>query len=947
MEIYSYGNVDALQSIFWTIKLIMGGSDYLDIIRTFIVVGFMVAAISGLSGMRVDKSWGWLVTLFVTFSILFIPKTDVIITDKLGSQPPVVVQNVPWSIGILKTLTSTAGHTLTTLAETASQTIPNPKLNIPAELSYQRNGLMFGNRLVKDTLTADIQDPQLKTDLINFIRNCTVYDLMDGTIPPRTFTAATNVWPLMSTTNPARFTSVKPTSAPPSTVSCTTAYSDLNTRLVPEIPQVMKILGAKLYPTLTPAAAVAQLDNAVLAGYQKTGIANVAATSADLIRQNIMINTFAETGQILGLQTNDPGAVMLAAASAQTTASLNASYTTQGRITEQALPLMRNVVEVLVIAGFPIFCIMAVVLSGRALANLIIFYVLGLVWIELWPFLFSILNSIATLESAKNIAAHGVSGLGTDGVSLETASGIYSTSLSDAAVVGSYLMAIPAIAAAMVYSGFKIAGAIPGINQMFGNAADREASQAAKGNYNYGNVSFEQQTLSPTRTSPFLVSNKSIQGTDQVDIRTGEARYEYNTGTNPLTITDGRQIGESFGRESADLRSSASAKLLQASSTTQAAYSEALALSKSASSGAVLANGTSVDRLGSDGLTASDKESVAKTLATRLGISDTSVARESLEERFGPSTFAGSLQQAGARGTVEDITNAISTARDTLRAKSVDNQLQVIDQFRTGGRFESLVSGNREATDRFDATYSRSRSLVDSASAELRQSEQYREFAQKAEAFTRGFNLNYNREFNDFLRQQGKLGVTGSELKGELAKFISSGELVGDSSGRTSWVSRFSDGGASPTRLGPDSYFDPGALDNRFRDDSGTLRSASQVETDRLSNASKVRGLQKSSGLTPGSQPSGDALRSQVSQGQSNVSDRVAPIQSEVNTAQANRDLADRAKSVSVFQVKGATGRNEAVDALENETGVKVENLDRKLQRSQEWKKDAWPNKKK
>jgi conjugal transfer mating pair stabilization protein TraG len=298
MEIYSYGNVDALHAIFWTVKLIMGGSDYLDIIRTFIIIGFMVAAISGLSGMRIEKSWGWLISLFVMFSVLFIPKTDVIITDKLGSQPPVVVQNVPWSIGFLKMITSTAGHTLTTLSETAAQTIPDPKRNLPAELSYQRHGLMFGNRLVKETLTADIQDPQLKVDLVNFIRNCTIYDLMDGTIDTKTFTTATDVWPLMRNTNPARFTSIKPTAGPPSVVSCTTAYDNLGPRLVVEVPQVMKILGAKLYPTLTPAAAVSQIDSAVLAGYQKTGIANVAAASADLIRQNIMINTFAETGQI-------------------------------------------------------------------------------------------------------------------------------------------------------------------------------------------------------------------------------------------------------------------------------------------------------------------------------------------------------------------------------------------------------------------------------------------------------------------------------------------------------------------------------------------------------------------------------------------------------------------------------------------------------------------------
>ena len=70
--------------------------------------------------------------------------------------------------------------------ETAFKAIPG-SANLPSELTYQRNGLVFGNRLVRDTGNVVLRDPHFRTDLINFIHNCTMYDLIDGTIDPATF----------------------------------------------------------------------------------------------------------------------------------------------------------------------------------------------------------------------------------------------------------------------------------------------------------------------------------------------------------------------------------------------------------------------------------------------------------------------------------------------------------------------------------------------------------------------------------------------------------------------------------------------------------------------------------------------------------------------------------------------------------------------------------------
>ncbi|WP_139101187.1 conjugal transfer protein TraG N-terminal domain-containing protein, partial [Acinetobacter baumannii] len=113
-----------------------------------------------------------------------------------------VVANVPFGMVMLGSITSTIGHTLTGLFETAFQTMPGPGA-LPSELTYEKNGLMFGNRLIRSTSKVTFQDPNFRTDLINFIHNCTMYDLIDGTIAPAVFSTSADVWPLMATPNPA------------------------------------------------------------------------------------------------------------------------------------------------------------------------------------------------------------------------------------------------------------------------------------------------------------------------------------------------------------------------------------------------------------------------------------------------------------------------------------------------------------------------------------------------------------------------------------------------------------------------------------------------------------------------------------------------------------------------------------------------------------------------
>ena len=145
----------------------------------------------------------------------------------------------------------------------------------------------------------------------------------------------------------------------------------------------------------------------------------------------------------MGQKINDPAAMALAVGRAQATAQQNATWINQGKLAEQALPVLRNVVEALSFALFPLLVLMLLLSSGRDSLLLFKGYALVMVWIQLWPPLFAVLNYMASIYAAQDLAAAADLGSGARTLSLRTASTIYNRAISGEAVVGHLALAVP------------------------------------------------------------------------------------------------------------------------------------------------------------------------------------------------------------------------------------------------------------------------------------------------------------------------------------------------------------------------------------------------------------------------------------------------------------------------------------------------------------------------
>ncbi len=637
-EIYSYGNNDALYGVFNAVAAMVGANGYTGALAIVVTAGFITALLAYAFAPDKLNGWKWLAGVVLIYSVLLVPRVTVGIVDKLGNQPVKVVANVPLGLGLLGHFTNVVGNTLTELFETAFQVIPGDGA-LPLELSYQKHGLMFGTRLVKETRTVVFLDPAFRTDLINFVHNCTMFDLADGTVDPKAFATSVDVWALMGNPNPARFSTIT-AGGNVDVQPCPGVYANLSGRMPAEVARMREHLAYALNVGLDPANAVAAISGEIETAYIKNKLANAGAAAADILRQNALINAIGDTSQIIGQKINDPAALLLGAARAQSSAATNMWYIASGRMAEQALPLVRNVLEALIYALFPLVLLLVMLTSGRTTGMALKAYAVAFIWIQLWPPIYAIFNYMGILASAKDLAAAADLGGGLRGMALQTAAGIYTNAISNQAVVGNLVVSIPVIAwyalKGLEQVGQAAFSGLAGLQSAIGSTAQ----QAAAGNMSLGNLAFDQAQLAPNRSSAYMHSFSDATGTSHENVTDPRSyRRENRLGSNALNIADVQDMSLATSESSSRLEASATTKSKQADTALSAALNEVL--SNTASSGASTASGQllSAGKTATSGTQAQTLRQVSQQLASDLGIKDTSVAQSAI--RIQPGSRCG------------------------------------------------------------------------------------------------------------------------------------------------------------------------------------------------------------------------------------------------------------------------------------------------------------------
>lgn len=485
-EVYAYWNTEQLEAIFNGVAAISNAGAYATLTFTLVLLGFIVVMGTAVARLRAEEPMVWIFFLTFFYGVLFLPKDDVVIIDRTAvAGAPRVVANVPLGLAFFAHATSKTGDWLTRSFETV--------FALPQEVRFTGNGMLFGSRILRGAMASHLLDVGFNNDLMEYVKTCVAPDLLTGYKNLETLMKSEDIWGELGDTNPARAVWISG-----GTMTCPDGYTNLNNRLPAALQAAHMDMARLINPNAAMTAAPAALNGLLAA--QIPAAADIlmrvsTANSLDFVRQAIMVNFWRDAPGSLAAAVENTSAAQLAIAQSQAQASANSAYLTMAAVAEGALPKIRNVVQIIIIAIFPIVLIL-VLMAGHKGGVVLKSYVMAMVWIELWPVLYAVTSYVAHLAAAPGVSSGLIGGLAGvpagPGLSLLNSINIEDTLLRDEAVAGMFSLLIPVMAYAILKGGeVAMSGLASQLMAPATSAAQKAGGEAGLGNLSMGNVRYD------------------------------------------------------------------------------------------------------------------------------------------------------------------------------------------------------------------------------------------------------------------------------------------------------------------------------------------------------------------------------------------------------------------------------------------------------------------------
>lgn len=653
MDYYAYWNGGQIRDLFEALVSICSGSSYEGLLKTAVLAGFLVTLTGALLKWQGLASKIYLFAAVLFYSVMLVPKVDVAIHDE-RSADVYVVSNVPFGVGFFASATSKIGHFLTESFETA--------FSLPDAERFSKFGLVYPQRALNSLLAAGPVTPEGRTLTDRVIADCIGPELLDHPDKAAELSHSGDIWTTISADgwiNPARSS----VSSDGTVQRCDQALQSLDQYLnTVELDFLSKRLGTVLVPErIDPADVIRRTlpqSEALLLG--------VSRSLEQSLKHSVMLTALPRGMASIAAQAGAPLdlAAKYSASQANLTSEIN--YRTLARLAEHSLPKIRNCVEFIVIAAFPLMLLLMVAAGSAASAVFRSFFVL-LIWFQLWAPLLSVANYLMISVDANpmnRIAAE------FGGSTLLAAGIIREAGATSQAIAGSIMLLIPVIAFALAKgSDMAFVSMATGLMAPAQGASSGASAQAAAGNFNAGNVSMgntsmnsasaNKSDLSSSWSDPYASKSQSAYGSvtrDETGTVTGMARTSIDLGVSSSgALTHSRTTGTASSAATTLTASESQALSLSSAASSSNAVSREFAramsqgLSERLSAGQSTAGSSSSSYSKSTG----DSSTVSRGLSNSENLSFTSIAK--LQAGGGEAQFStDAAKDAGkeAKGTL-------------------------------------------------------------------------------------------------------------------------------------------------------------------------------------------------------------------------------------------------------------------------------------------------------
>lgn len=715
-EVYAYWNLPELQGVFNAIAALTASNDFTGLLRVLALVAMIALVLAVLAGRaRHEDFWRWVIMAAVVNGMLLVPKSTVILVDKTGTEPNRVVANVPVGLAALAHGTSKIGDWLTRAYETV--------FSLPNDLQFQKRGLMFGHAVLTETqfLSPDMVSGAWTRDFQEFWRECVTPDIVTGYLPIDTLRKTTDLWSALGNTNPARYVTLSTVG----TVPChPAAYNDLGNRLNNSVvPALITSYGLKKFAN--DPQAVTNAQNGIVAAYSYgPGISN---TAQSIVRQAALQQAMVQAYCGVFAQSGDSNRAALCYSTAMGAYQTNQTYQVLAKIAESSMPKLKSAIEIIQYAIAPIIIAFAIVAAHLSLPVLKT-YTMSLVWVQLWAPLYAVVHYIQTVKMQAYQAA-----LGASAGTLEGSAQLVNMGVSDQAVAGMLVVAIPPIAAALVKGGEVGLQAVAGLVSA-PRTAERQAADTAKGNESVGQwktAPIVEYAASPTP----VMARRNDDGSNTYVHSDGSTTYNVNTAADrgTFTVKSTGRVEMAAARQSEMAETAAVGNIVSAGKETAASFQQLADFAKAHARSASTGNEFGVGDMAALRQAYSQAQDIARNFEKQYGL------KEGMGAKVMGSLAASSGLELAGNGVKAEL-KAMGISEATLsdekkmaeaykQAKQFQQAMEKAHQVSRQSKYDTGESSEAKAMRGIRASLDQVQRHSDMAQASFQQSLAYKELA--------------------------------------------------------------------------------------------------------------------------------------------------------------------------------------------------------------------------
>lgn len=523
--IYSYGGGEILNTVFNIIAAFFREKDVvMPLIST--VVGFALCA------KYIQFAQTFNLKTIITYSAfqillisLFVTNTTTVTIKDRVNRTFYIVDNIPLGLAVLGSTISNITYGVTEFIDKLG--------SAPDDIGYTKTGMVFASRALIEAKNTKAINPTFKSNLSNFITQCIANEEDIGVrINEENLKNSSDIWALIKEEPPVNLgIEYIHANGTREYVKCPRAITLIEADFVPATKSIAQRMTLKLFPKMTSLDEGSSPNNFLneiskqeaekLYPLSFSYLTNVSKTSHELIRQQLLINTY--NSAIPAKASSLGNSVNLSAAMGLVNQVI--SQQTAGELSKTTMPILHSFCQGFIYACFILVFFMFLTANGYQYLRQFAFLIL---WVEIWPILCSIVN-IFISATIKNKTMNLLGGA--EGLTIANRAEIISSNDIYAGIAGFVNALVPYIAYKFANGTIATIGDLS--HQFMHNmqsASSQAGSMVASSNLGFGNVSTGVRSYNMLSGNKYDTNYAFASGAQSLQMEDGSLRTEQSGG---------------------------------------------------------------------------------------------------------------------------------------------------------------------------------------------------------------------------------------------------------------------------------------------------------------------------------------------------------------------------------------------------------------------------------